>query len=196
MVKSFFSLTCGIMFPILINAQNNLSGIYRTQLDFENRKLSYSTDAKNEKNKIRFNEFLDKPFITIKHNGEKIILFKDEIFAYQKQGGIVRTHDFVSYNFIERGVIWIYFKDITVLQGKGIKRERKYFYSVSGKDKIIPLTIYNLKRSFPGKYVFHNLLDAQFRSDFELKSYNSLEKKFQVNHLLETTGFGTGNTIP
>lgn len=196
MIKSLISLTCGIVCTLFAYSQNDASGIYLTQRDFENGKLSYSTTEETEKNKIRFNEFIEKPFINIKHNGERIILFKDDIYAYQRKGKIVRTHDFVSYSFLEQGIIWIYYKDLTIPLGKGIKRERKYFYSVSARDKILPLTISNLKRSFPEKHAFHNLLDAQFRKDSELVSYNRLEKKFQVNHLLETAVFGTGNVIP
>ena len=196
MKRYLITCACAMAWGLFAYSQNKESGIYLTQLDFENGKLSYSTATKNEKNKIRFNEIVEKPFINIRHNGEKIVLFKDDIYAYVKKGSIVRTHNFVSYNFLDRGVVWIYYKDITTPLGKGIKRERKYYYAVSGTDKIIPLTVMNLKKSFPENYAFHNLLDAQFRKDSDLASYNSLEKKFQVNHLLETVLFGTGNAMP
>lgn len=185
-----------VVTAMMANAQSEGNGVYLTQTDFENKKLSYSTNDRSAVNKIRFNEILGKPYLTIRHNGEKIILFKDDIFAYKKKGNIVRTSEFVSYNFLEKGVIWIYFKDMNVAQGKGMKREKKYYYSVSGKGRIIPLTIYNLKKSFPGKYTFHNFLDAQFRGDSELSLYDSFQKKFKVNHLLETTIFGTADAIP
>ena len=196
MKKYLIVLACAMAWNVFGYSQEQASGIYLTQLDFENRKLSYSTADESETNKIRFNEFIEKPFINIKHNGEKIILFKDDIYAYQTKGKIVRTHNFESYNFLESGVIWIYYKDLTIPLGKGIKRERKYFYSVSGKDKVLPLTIINLKKSFPQKHAFHNLLDAQFRKDADLVSYNRLERKFQVNHLLETAAFQTGSAMP
>jgi hypothetical protein len=196
MMKSLTVFVLGIIFGISANAQKPTSGVFLTHLDFENKRLSYSTNDLNERNKIRFNEIFGKPFITVKHNGEKIILFKDEIFAYKKKGNIVRTHQFVSYNFIEKGVIWIYFKDLSIQLGKGVKRERRYFYSVSAKDEIIPLTINNLKKSFPDTSLFHNFLDAQFRSDSDLTSYNDIEKKFEVNHLLETTIFSSSTSTP
>lgn len=177
-------------------AQKRASGIYLTQSDFEHRRLSYSTNRDDESNKIRFHEFFQKPYITVKHNGEKTVVFKDDIFAYQKNGKVYKSRDFVSYNFLEKGVIWIYYKEQTVQLGKGVKRERKYYYSVSGKDKIMPLTISNLKKSFPDKYTFHNFLDAQFRSDAELVLYNDMEKKYRVNHLLETTIFSSPDTLP
>ena len=196
MIKILFSLAYTILIALLANGQNKSSGIYLTESDFENRKLSYSATDSTAKNAIHFHEFLQKPFITIKYNGEKIILFKDDIFAYQKKGKIYLSRDFVSYDFIEKGVIWIYSKEQTVQLGKGVKREKKYYYSISGKDKIIPLTIHNLKKSFPGKDVFHNFLDAQFRNDADLVSYNEIEKKYRVNHLLETTIFGAPDPLP
>jgi hypothetical protein len=176
--------------------QNSESGIYISQEDFENQKLSYTTNNSAEIIKIRFNEFLDKPYLSIKHNGEKTILFKDEIFAYQKKGRIVRTHNFVTYTFLEKGPIWIYFKDINNSQGKGFKRERKYYFSVSGNGKIIPLTISNLKRSFPNKHLFHHFLDAKFRSDDDLSLYDGVQNKLKINYLLETVVSTTETSTP
>lgn len=177
-------------------AQNRENGIYMSQEDFENQKLSFATNNPSEKSKIKFNEFLDKPYVSIKQNGEKIILFKDDIFAYRKNNKIVRTCNFVSYIFVEKGPIWIYYKDLNNSQGKGYKRERKYYYSVSGTGKIIPLTISNLKKSFPNKNLFHHFLDAKFRTDDDLSSHDNLENKLKVNHLLETIISQTDSTAP
>ena len=196
MKKILLLVMYAVALATIANSQDYSNGLYLTQADFENNKLSYSTSDVNETNKVRFNEIFGKPYINIRHNGEKSIVFKDDIFAYKKKNKIVRTHNFVSYDFIEKGVIWIYSKDLNVMLGKGIKRERKYFYSVSGKDNIVPLTIYNLKKSFPDKHQFHNFLEAQFRSDADLASYNKLEKKFKVNSLLETTIFSSASAIP
>lgn len=196
MFKNFFILTIIVLLGNLVDAHSQQTGIYLTQEDFQKKQLSYKTDDSEAKTSIRFNELLDKPYINIKHNGEKIVLFKDDIFAYQKKGRIVKSRDFESYNFIEKGAIWIYSKDVTTLLGKGIKRERKYYYSVSGDSKILPLTIFNLKKSFPGRHDFHNFLDAQFRHDADLIAYNKLERKFKVNHLIETTVFKTPDAAP
>ena len=189
MKKTFMSLSFATFFGMLANAQQNQSGVYLSQSDFENNKLSFASNAASEANKIRFNEFFEKPFITVNHNGNKEQLFKDDIFAYKNKDNIVRTWNFISYNFSEKGAIWVYYKDLSVSSGKGIQRERKYFYSTSGIGEIIPLTINNLKKSFPDKHLFHDFLDAQFRRDSELSGYDSFEKKYKVNHLLETTVF-------
>lgn len=184
MKKIFMSLALVAFFGMLANAQQNKSGVYLSQNDFENNRLTYASNAVN---KIRFNEFFEKPFITVNHKGKKEQLFKDDIFAYKNKGNIVRTWNFTTYNFVEKGPVWIYYKDVNVSQGKGIRKERKYFYSTSGSGEIIPLTVNNLKKSFPDNHLFHDFLDAQFRRDAELSQYDSYDKKFKVNHLLETT---------
>ncbi len=187
MKKIFMSLTFAAFIGMPANSQQDQSGVYLSQGDFENNKLSYATNTASETSKIRFNEFFDKPFITVNQDGKREQLFKDEIFAYKNKGNIIRTSNFTAYNFAGKGVIWIYYKDLNVSQGKGIRKERKYFYSTSGSGEIIPLTIFNLKKSFPDKHLFHDFLDAQFRRDSELSLYDSFEKKYKVNHLLETT---------
>ena len=183
------SLAIAGLLQTAANAQDNASGIYLSQSDFENNKLTYASNATTETIKIHFNEFFEKPFITVKHNGQSEQIFKDDIFAYKNKSNIVRTWSFTSYNFVEKGSIWIYYKDLNLSQGKERKRERKYFYSTSGNGEIILLTIDNLKKSFPDKHLFHDFLDVQFSRDSELSMYDSFEKKFKINHLLETTVF-------
>ncbi|TWI82625.1 hypothetical protein LX66_5200 [Chitinophaga japonensis] len=171
------------LLALYANAQQYPSGIYLSFTDFRNNKLSYAgTD------KLRFHEFSGNNFITVKHNGQKSRLFKGKIYAYQRNNGqVVRTWNKVPYTLSEQGDIWIYYRYLNVTQGKGIQMERKYFYSTAGNSEILPLTISNLKHSFPEKYLFHNFLDAQFRNDAELSTYDSFAKKFKVNHLLATT---------
>ena len=187
MKKILMSFAFAAFFGMFANAQNNSSGVYLSQDDFENNKLSYASNTAPETNKIRFNEFFDKPFITVNQEGKKEQIFKDEVFAYKNKGNIVRTSNFTSYNFAGKGVIWIYYKDLNVSKGKGIRRERKYFYSTSGNSEIIPLTIFNLKKSFPHNHLFHDFLNAQFRYDNELSAYDGFERKYKINHILETT---------
>jgi hypothetical protein len=124
-------------------AANAQSGIYRTLEDFENNRLTYATNDETEKIKIRFNEFWHKPYIIVKQNGEKIFVFKDEIYAYKNKKKIVRTWNFTQYCFLEKGPIWIYYKDVYASQPKGIQRVRKYFYSTNGKGEILPLAQYD-----------------------------------------------------
>lgn len=183
----FMALSIATVTGVTANAQ---SGVYLSLEDFENNKLTYATNSQSDKNKIRFNEFIAKPYIIVKHNGEKVHVFKDDIYAYKNKSNIVRTWNFKQYTFLEKGAVWIYYKDVYATQPKGIQRVRKYFYSTSGKGEILPLTIYNLKRSFPRNSLLHVFLDARFRSDAELSEYDSYANKFAVNDLLEKSTSG------
>lgn len=184
MKKIFMAFSLAALAAVMVNAQNQ-SGVYLSRSDFENNNLTYATRGVSEVNKIHFNEFFVKPYIVVKHNGEKLQIFKDEIFAYMNKGKVVHTWNYTQYNFIEKGPLWIYYKDVYASQTRGIKKERKYFYS-SGNGIIYPLTIDNLKRSFPDNRLFHILLDAVFRSDDDLSSYDGFAKKLKLNYLLET----------
>lgn len=172
------------------SALHSQSGVYFTFDDFENNRLSYATNTESNENKLRFNEFIAKPYIIVKQNGEKIHVFKDEIYAYKNKSNIVRTWNFTPYNLLEKGYIWIYYRDVYVSQPKGTQRVRKYFYSTYGKGEILPLTVHNLKRSFPDNDLFHVHLDAQFHNDAALAHYDSFANKFKVNYLLEKTSSG------
>lgn len=176
-----------VSFVIVVNAQ---SGVYLTFNDFENNRLTYSTESVSDENKIRFNEFIAKPYIIVKHNGEKVHIFKDEIYAYKNKGAIVRTWNFTPYYFLEKGPIWLYYRDVYTSEPKGIQRVRKYFYSTYGKGEILPLTVHNLKRSFPDNDLFHIYLDAQFRNDADLAHYDNYANKHKVNVLLAKVSLG------
>ncbi|MBN8858633.1 MAG: hypothetical protein J0H29_09610 [Sphingobacteriales bacterium] len=192
MTKILISLAFTGLFGLHADAQQNQRGIYLNYNDFKNNRLSYAGNAATETNKIRFHEFSGKNFISVNHNGEKTKLFKDKIYAYRRNNGqVIRTWNRTPYTLSEQGIIWIYFRDVNVSQGKGIRMERMYFYSMAGNSEILPLTISSLKHSFPAKYLFHNFLDAQFRNDAELSLYDSFSGKFKVNHLLETTTAAT-----
>jgi hypothetical protein len=195
-MKKITTLGLGIISVIIVSAQNKESGLFITELDFENKKISYSTQDPLVKNRIQFHELLNRPYVTIKSNGDRTRLFKEDIFAYQNKGRIVRTVNFVSYTLLEKGPLWIYFRDMNAPQGKGSQREKKYYYAISSKDEIRPLTINNLKKTFPDKYLFHHLLDAQFRSDKDLAAFDRFKNKFKVNYLLETTIYGTAISAP
>ena len=186
-MRTIFMVVSFVVSGIMVNAQ---SGVYLTYDDFENNRLTYATDAPAEDNKIRFNEFITKPYIIVKHKGEKVHVFKDEIYAYKNKKDIVRTWNFTPYYFLEKGHIWIYYRDMYTSQPKGTQRVRKYFYATYGKGEILPLTVHNLKRSFPNNDLFHIYLDAQFRSDAELAHYDSYSNKYKVNDLLEKARSG------
>ncbi len=167
------------------HSQKNNSGIYLSQADFANNKLSYVGD-KNTRTKIRFNEFIEKPFITVIQNGRKEHIFKDEIFAYKNKGNIIRTWSFTTYKLVSKGILWVYSREVFPSRGKGVKKEKRYFYSIPGENEILSMNINNLKRSFPNNQLFHVFLDARYGNNAGFSQFNSGDAHKGINNFLES----------
>lgn len=160
------------------------SGVYKTHSDYLTQKLAFAIDCKTEKHKIKLNEFPNKSFITVIHDGKPHQIAKDSVFGYQLcDGNFVRFADNTDYHLIEKGDVWLY-KKIMIKTPKSSAEPNLNFFSV-GSEKPISLTMENLKKTFPDNHKFHDALTAQFKSDQELTGYDSFHKKTKLNHLLE-----------
>ena len=60
-----------------------------------------------------------------------------------------------------------------------------YFFTTGSYDVLQELTKLNLKKAFPANHPFHDALDATFKDDKELISYDDFHKMFKVNWLLK-----------
>jgi hypothetical protein len=85
------------------------------------------------------------------------------------------------YQILEARALYIYSHDVIVRKGA---TEKAYFFSVGPTGDVVPLTILNLKKAFPGNHVFHDLLDMAFKNDSDLTKYDEFHKMFRVNRLL------------
>lgn len=61
----------------------------------------------------------------------------------------------------------------------------KYFFTTGTSDLLQDLTRSNLKKAFPANHPFHDALDATFKDDKELISYDDFHKMYKVNWLLK-----------
>ena len=61
----------------------------------------------------------------------------------------------------------------------------KYFFTTGSSDVLQELTKANLKKAFPANHPFHDALDATFKDDKELISYDDFHKMYKVNWLLK-----------
>lgn len=166
--------------------QNEKSGVYLTLQDYLNNKLSYEINCKTEKHKIKLNEFLNKSYITVFHNDQKINLGKDTIYGVVYcDEPLVRFQDKEHYYLDEKGPIWIFFRMENKATNKTFFPERKYYFSIKGDGKLMELSKENLRNAFPVNHKFHDLLDAQFSSNVNIGEYDSFHKMFKVNHLLQ-----------
>lgn len=61
----------------------------------------------------------------------------------------------------------------------------KYFFTTGSSDVLQELTRSNLKKAFPANHSFHDALDATFKDDKELISYDDFHKMSKVNWVLK-----------
>jgi hypothetical protein len=176
-----FFLTC----TTLVNAQSTSSGVYKTYDDYVNQKMAYAIDCKTEKHRIKLNEFPNKSFIKVIHDGKPHEIPKDSVFGYQLcDGNFVRFVNNSDYHLVEKGDVWLYRK-LMAKAPKGGPEPILNFFTASGTEKPMPLTMENLRNAFPENHKFHDDLVAQFNTDKDLMVYDSFHKKTKLNHLLE-----------
>lgn len=168
-------------------AQGQKSGVYRSFSDFQKDSLSYGIDCRKEKHQIRLEDFLNRKFITVIHRGEKVRLEKAAIYGVLYcDGSLQRFSGKQHYRLEEQGVVWIFSQEFTVSQGRGgVQRGKRFFFSKTGDGAIQPLTLLNLKNSFPLRHDLHDELDQWFPNQQDLVAFDSYHKMYKVNRLLE-----------
>lgn len=164
-------------------AQQDSSGVYLSASDFKNGKLAYAINCKTQKHKIKLNEFLSKPYITVVHDGKSINLDKKNIFGF-------RDCDDVTYRFVNQNQYTILnpteeillYRHVAQSASKNQPETVYYFFSKSAQGEVVDLTLTNLKKAFPDNHTFHDMLDTEFGSA-PLTSYDSYHKIYKVNRI-------------
>lgn len=96
-MKNYFLLCCFV--PMVLAAQNKIKGVYKSPQDYDNTSLSYVVGCRS-KDRIQRNDFLIRPYITVKQEGKRIRLNKKEIFGYRACDGKV-------YRFLNKKAVGI-----------------------------------------------------------------------------------------
>ncbi len=177
-----------LLFSLLLStaafAQNDKSGVYLTFDDYLNNKLSYEINCATEKHTIRLNEFLNESYITVVHNGVSTKLNKVNIYGVVScTEPLARFQNNEHFHFAEKGGVWIFYKEVSVSEGKGSKMERRYYFSKKGDGKLMELTAENLKAAFPENHKLHDMIDANSANN--INQYDTFHKMFRVNHFLK-----------
>jgi hypothetical protein len=163
------------------------SGVFKTYVDFTSGKMEYGIDCATEKHKIKLNDFLDKDFITVVHDGKPYDLKKAETWGYQLcDEKLVRFQSNNHFPLEDKGILWIYTKQLvtTVTRGK-TETITTYYFSKGGNGEIKELTLLNVKAAFPDNHMLHDAIDAQFKTNASLGEYDEFHKHYKINHFLE-----------
>ncbi len=175
--------------PLELNSEQkgSKSVVYKTFSDYKSNKLSYEIDCKTEKHAIRLNEFFNESYITIKYKGVKIKFKKDSTYAILNcDEPLIRFQNKEHFYLAEKGGVWIFYKEISVIQSKGLKMEKQYYFSRKGDGKIIELTIDNVKQAFPDNHPLHDAISSQFQNA-DISEYDTFHRMFKINHIINTT---------
>ncbi len=182
-------LACGLFLSTQHSfAQKDSSGIYKTALDFQQRKLSYAINCKVEKHKINANVLFKGAKVKVKHRGTTYTFRKSEVFGYRACDGqqyrFVDNTEYSILNPVES--LLLYFYQHPAHSAKDINQyPPMYFFSKEATSSLQQLTKANLKAAFPDDHKFHDALDTNFKNDKELYAYDSFHKMYKLNWLLK-----------
>jgi|GEM_PF-1155332 len=166
------------------DTDTSVAGIYRSYQDFMSGTLSYSVNCSMEKQKIRFHDLMQKPFVDVFHKGEKIRLFKGELFGYQDcHGNMFRFYCNREYQLAEIRGIGIYFMEEDIPYGTSFIRERIFYFTATPDGPLFPLTFQNLTRTFSGNQKFLQLLNTEIKKESDLCFYDYEHGTFKINYL-------------
>ena len=169
-------------------AQKDSSGIYKTAVDFQQRKLSYAINCKAEKHKINPDVLFKDYKVKVRHQGITYTFRKSELYGYRDCDG--KEYKFVNnaaYSILNPGEsLLIYFYQHLAHAPKNAEQyPPMYFFSKDATSAVRKLTKANLKAAFPDDHRFYDALDANFKEDRELSAYDSFHKMYKLNWLLK-----------
>ena len=170
-------------------AQSDSSGVYLTSLDFNKHKLTYGCDCSKEKCPLSTIPLFPNQKIAIQHRGEKRKLKKSELYGYRTcNDKVYRFLNRTQYLILNTQCILLYEKTQESGTGMNPEIENFYYFSVTAGDKILPMTIDNLKDAYPTNLKFHDLLDSFFKDNSELIVYDKYLKSYKLVHFfIEST---------
>lgn len=170
-------------------AQKDSSGIYKTAGDFQERKLSYAINYKNEKHKIKDDILFNDKIIVVKHKGGTYTLLKSDTYGYRNtKGEEFRFIDNKQYKILNPGeyLLMYVYQPPSYPPKAAAKYAPTYFFSVGAFSLPQPLTIINLKKTFPNNHAFHDMLDENFKSDPELIRYDDFHKMYKLSRIYKS----------
>jgi hypothetical protein len=174
-----------ILFISISSAMYSQQGVYLNVNNFRDGKLEHTIDCSAKKSSIKLNLLLDKPYITITHDGQSTRLNKGDIFGYRDcKGNMYRFIGKRPYTILNPSEEILLYR-FQIAGSKNQNARTLYKFSVSRDQQTYDLTIDNLKRALPDYAKFHDQLTAVFDSDSELTKYDSFYKTYHLNRIYQ-----------
>lgn len=163
-----------------VMAQQTAGGIYLTEQDYKNHKLSYTLTPHD---KMQLNEFLDGKRISLTYQGKKIELAKSDIFGYRLHDKDYRLFQNSAYSILDTTGFTLYSREQLTQQVKGYKPVERYYFSANPARPILELTLKNLETGFPEQPRFRYSLQNYFNKDADLAAYDKAIGQYKIKYL-------------
>ena len=167
------------------SAQDRIAGLYRSPEEFMSGRLSFQKNDTLQK--IRINPLFYSDQVIIEYSSKKIRLSKDSIYGYTTASGAQyrfygKSH--LDYQILECRYLCIYKALLTDYSTKIPGQTEKYFFSLNAKTPPVELTIEAIKKLFLNHCSLEMVIDSEFKTDDDLRRFNSSKQTYQLNYLL------------
>lgn len=185
--------TIKLMITVLLTvvfSQNSFAkqtiGLYLTAEDFSNHKISYESDGSNG-NKVLLHAIFGGYKVVVVQNGKKHFFSKSEIYGYRLNNQNYRYFNNSAYRIIDTKGFFIYGYCKLIPAGKGLKQSEFFYFSSNADGEVKPLTMDNLQAVFSKNTRFLYTIQAFFKTDNELTSYDASLKEYKLKYLYAQT---------
>jgi hypothetical protein len=189
-LKNYVLLSLCVMFAgnlMAKDSKNLVSGVYLTYNDFKCNKLAHEAVAGKER--IKTYDAFGFSFIKVICGDQSYVYPKSNIYGYADNKGVTyRFFNQEKYKLESTGNLFIYSRNAEVKKGSlknvTIAIETKYFFSLKGDSEIMPLTLYNVKKTFIADAKIQTMLDEKFKTDEDLAQYDPVRGEYRLCCLL------------
>ena len=179
----FIVLISGFFAFSIANAQVECSGVYLTAQDFVAGKLIPATDGRPRSQNMEEQVFNSK-YIFVNHGDYHYKMNVRDVYALRScEGQIVRVYNGGYYTILNPGEKILLYLVICSPASKGDVFTRKYFFSKDADSMIENLTLDNLRVAFSDNHNFLDVINTQFRTDRDLRTYDEASRCYKVNSI-------------
>ena len=186
MKKIFLNIMMCVLFvsiTVATKGQKDSSGVYMSAVDFTNKKLTYGINCKTENHKIKLNNFFNRDYITVIHEGNKYNISKDSVFGFKTcNGSSYRIADKIDYTILNADDNLLLYEFIPMSAPKN-PQPPVHKFSKGADGPMLDLTIENVKNIYPDNHLFHDEIENTFRSNSSLLSYDRYHKQYKLVRL-------------
>ena len=181
---SVLLLTEFFFYLATVQAQPACSGIYLTANDFIIGRLYYACAGRSMSKESYYDLLAKSHFFVIRPDYAWRRIDKKDVFAIKGcEGQIVRVVQGINYYLLNPDENILIYKAMLNPVSKGNVIKVKYGFSIDSVSEIKDLTIDNLKAAFLNNPRFGVAINANFKDDSDLNSYNKMSKCFELNRV-------------